>query len=176
MQFRPSRLVVVFVLLFALLSSIAAQTVPPSSDRPLLGFDRASTAAERALEGDIERIDAQVIRFEVGSAKLPLAEAGRIEDLTAAINRVRAARPGARIAIIGHTDEAGSPEANVKLSQDRAASVTQALAAQGISRELLDVAGTGNAQPLRTGGTEWDQATNRSVSFRVNAGRVNTRR
>ncbi len=57
MQLCLSRLVVVFILLFALLSPIAAQTMPPSSDRPLLGFDRASTAAERALEA---RFDASL--------------------------------------------------------------------------------------------------------------------
>src|SRR5216683_753515 len=57
MQLCLSRLVVVFVLLFALLSPILAQTMPPSSDRPLLGFDRASTAAERALEA---RFDASL--------------------------------------------------------------------------------------------------------------------
>ena len=57
MQLCLSRLVVVLVLLFALLSPIAAQTMPPSSDRPLLGFDRASTAAERALEA---RFDASL--------------------------------------------------------------------------------------------------------------------
>ncbi len=50
MQLCLSRLVVVFALLFALLSPILAQTMPPSSDRPLLGFDRSSTAAERSLE------------------------------------------------------------------------------------------------------------------------------
>jgi len=46
MKLRLSCLVAVFVL-FALLCSIAAQT---TADRPLLGFDRSSTAAERALE------------------------------------------------------------------------------------------------------------------------------
>src|SRR5258707_1705923 len=50
MQLWLSRLVVVFVLLFPLLSPIAGQTIPSSSDRPLLGFDRATTATERALE------------------------------------------------------------------------------------------------------------------------------
>ena len=44
-----SRLIVVVVLLLALLSPIIAQN-GTSTDRPLLGFDRASTAAERALE------------------------------------------------------------------------------------------------------------------------------
>jgi len=46
---RLARLLIASVLLFALLSSIATQTMPPG-DRPLLGFDRATTATERALE------------------------------------------------------------------------------------------------------------------------------
>ena len=46
MQLRLSRLVVAFILFLA----IVTQAAPPPDDRPLLGFDRASTATERALE------------------------------------------------------------------------------------------------------------------------------
>src|SRR6266542_3567956 len=49
MQLRLSRLFVVIVLLFALLCPIVAQN-GSSNDRPLLGFDRASSSTERALE------------------------------------------------------------------------------------------------------------------------------
>src|SRR5437879_4191021 len=49
MQLRLSRLFIAFVLLFALLCPLVAQTTTPN-DRPLLGFDRGSIAAERALE------------------------------------------------------------------------------------------------------------------------------
>jgi len=126
-------------------------------------------AAEREVEADFERVRAQTIRFELGSAKLPLAESGRIEELAKAINRIRQARPEARVAITGHTDEIGTADANVKLSFDRAAAVSQALVAQGIPADSLMVTGAGNTQPMRTGGTEWDKAANRSVSFRVDA-------
>lgn len=124
-------------------------------------------AAEREFEADLEHMRTEIIRFELGSPKLPLAEIGRIEQLAAALNRVRKARPVARVTITGHTDEVGSAEANTKLSIDRAASVSQALAAQGIPAGLLNIVGAGNSQPLRTGGTEWDQSANRSVSIRV---------
>jgi outer membrane protein OmpA-like peptidoglycan-associated protein len=127
-------------------------------------------AAEREVEADLALIEAQTIRFELASAKLPLAEAGRIEDLAAAINRVRKARPDARIAITGHTDEVGTAETNMKLSADRAAAVGEALSAQGIPPAAISATGAGNTQPLRTGGTEWDRAANRSASFRVLAG------
>jgi N-acetylated-alpha-linked acidic dipeptidase len=69
---RLARLMGVPVLLFALLSSIATQTAPPG-DRPLLGFDRASMATERALEA---RFDATL----------------RAEDLRAWLKRL-SARP-----------------------------------------------------------------------------------
>jgi N-acetylated-alpha-linked acidic dipeptidase len=50
MQPGLSRLVVVFVLSLALLFVIVVHAAPPPDDRPLLGFDQASTVAERALE------------------------------------------------------------------------------------------------------------------------------
>jgi N-acetylated-alpha-linked acidic dipeptidase len=46
MELRLPRLVVALVLLVV----IVAKAAPPPDDRPLLGFDRASAAAERALE------------------------------------------------------------------------------------------------------------------------------
>ena len=49
MNLSLSRLVVLFILLFVFLLSSVAQTIP-SNDRPLLGFDRAGTTTERALE------------------------------------------------------------------------------------------------------------------------------
>ena len=53
MHLRLSRLVRsvgTFVLLSALLCPFIVQAAPPPDDRPLLGFDRASTVTERALE------------------------------------------------------------------------------------------------------------------------------
>src|ERR1700681_392045 len=49
MQLRLSRLVRLLGM-FVLLFTIIAQAAPPPDDRPLLGFDRSSTAGERALE------------------------------------------------------------------------------------------------------------------------------
>lgn len=69
---RLARLMGASVLSFTLLSSIATQTMP-TGDRPLLGFDRASTATERALEA---RFDAAL----------------RAEDLRAWLKRL-SARP-----------------------------------------------------------------------------------
>lgn len=127
-------------------------------------------AAERDLEADREMIERQIVRFEVGSAKLPLAEAGRIETLAIAIGRLLKARPESRITVTGHTDEVGSLDANAKLSRDRAISAGEALAAQGVPPERLELLGASNTQPLRAGAGDWDRSANRSASFRVHAG------
>jgi OOP family OmpA-OmpF porin len=127
-------------------------------------------AAAREVDADVSYIQRQIIRFEVGSARLALAQAGAVDELTAAINRVHKARPAARIEITGHTDEVGSAADNAKLSIDRATTARDALAAQGVPPELLETRGVGNTQPVRTGATDWDKAANRCVSFRVGAG------
>jgi OOP family OmpA-OmpF porin len=151
-------------------SQLAGFGLDPSQVRyewqPYLSLN-SSFAADREVEADLEHIRAQTIRFHLASPNLPLAEAGHIEELAAAIHRVRKARPDARITITGHTDEVGGAESNIKLSMDRAVSVSQALIAQGIPASLFHIVGAGNSQPLRTGGTEWDRGANRSVSFQV---------
>jgi len=157
---------------------------PPSRLLPAFGIDpsrvefelhpylslNTSFAARRDVEADLERIHARNIRFEAGSPKLSLAEAGRIDDLAAAINRLRKARPETRITITGHTDEMGGAEANSKLSMERAVSVSQALAAHDIPTSVFHIVGAGDSQPLRPGATEWDRSANRTVSLRVDPG------
>jgi len=124
-------------------------------------------AGAREVEADVNAIQKQIIRFEIASSKLPLTQTGQIDDLAAAIERVRRVRPEMRVEITGHTDEVGSADDNSKLSVDRAATARQALIAQGVPADMLATRGVGNTQPVRTGGTDWDKAANRSVSFRV---------
>jgi OOP family OmpA-OmpF porin len=124
-------------------------------------------AADRQFQADVNFVQRQVIRFELGSAKLPLAEISQIDELAGAMQRIRQARPSVQFEISGHTDEVGTPEDNVALSLNRASTALQALAAQGIPLESMTVKGAGNAEPLRSGGGEWDRAANRSVSIRA---------
>ena len=52
------------------------------------------------------------------------------------------------IAIEGHTDQSGSDEYNQKLGQQRAQTVMNELAAQGIDRNRMSTASVGEAKPL----------------------------
>jgi len=124
-------------------------------------------AVERDLDAAAEQIERQIVRFEVGTPKLPVAEADRIESVAAAITKLLRGRPNIRVVVTGHTDESGSSETNSNLSRDRALWVVEALVAQGVPPDRLQPLAVGNTQPVRTGGTDWDRATNRSVSFRV---------
>jgi len=122
-------------------------------------------ASRRESDDAVDRIRKQIIRFDSNSSKLVIAEADRIDDLTREIGRLLSLHPGAKIAVIGHADEVGSPATNDKLSLDRANMVVDALVAQGVPHEALVPEGAGNTKPLRTGNSEWDRATNRAVTF-----------
>jgi outer membrane protein OmpA-like peptidoglycan-associated protein len=127
-------------------------------------------AAARDLDTARDRIQKEMIRFEMGSSKLPLSEVDHVEDLAEAINRVLQADPQSRVSVTGHTDEVGSDQMNTKLSLDRAQRVIGALAAQGVPRDRLEPVGVGNTQPIRPGGTDWDRASNRRVSLQLTDG------
>ena len=124
-------------------------------------------AAERERDDAVIRIAKQIIRFDTNSAKLVIAEADRIDDLTQEIGKVLRLNPAAKIGLIGHADEVGEAVTNDKLSLERATMVADALVAQGVPRGSLEPSGMGNSSPLRTGSTDWDRATNRAVSFTV---------
>jgi outer membrane protein OmpA-like peptidoglycan-associated protein len=120
-------------------------------------------ARDREIEDTKRRLEKQLIRFEVNSSKVQLAEADKIAGIVDALR----ANPRMRITLTGRADETGSPATNGKLSAARADHVVEALVAYGINADRLESVAVGNTRPLRTGGTEWDQADNRSVAVRV---------
>lgn len=74
-------------------------------------------------------------------------------------------KPGIRIEVSGHTDNAGSVPANQKLSQARAAEVKKYLIAEGIDPASLVARGMSDKQPIETNATEEGRAQNRRVEF-----------
>ncbi len=73
--------------------------------------------------------------------------------------------PDYRLKIIGHTDNVGSPQANLTLSRDRAKAVADHLIANGVEAEQLTTVGMGDTQPIDEGYTEEAKAKNRRVEF-----------
>ena len=67
------------------------------------------------------------------------------------------------IEIVGHTDSTGSHTHNVGLSQRRAQSVANYLAAQGVDASRLSTRGAGPDQPIASNATADGRAQNRRV-------------
>ncbi len=73
--------------------------------------------------------------------------------------------PKLKIFVVGHTDGVGALEANLKLSNDRAAAVVQVLVARGIEAARLKPAGVGPYSPEATNNTDEGRAKNRRVEL-----------
>lgn len=73
----------------------------------------------------------------------------------------------ARVAVDGHTDNAGSEAANIALSQRRALAVMKALIARGVDSRRLEARGFGPRRPLASNDTPEGRAKNRRVEFQI---------
>ena len=73
--------------------------------------------------------------------------------------------PALKVYVVGHTDNVGSLESNVKLSSDRAASVVKAITARGVAASRLKSAGVGPYSPVASNDTDGGKAKNRRVEF-----------
>lgn len=120
------------------------------------------------VEGDekVVSLSADVL-FPFGSAEVPPRAAERIAELVGTIP------PGAEVAVEGHTDSIGSPESNLRLSQERAEAVA-AVIADSRDDLLLEVTGFGETRPVapnEAGGEDNPQgrSMNRRVEIRYEA-------
>lgn len=75
--------------------------------------------------------------------------------------------PNATVNVVGHTDSTGSDTYNMKLSQDRALSVTNYLAMQGVAPARMTATGQGETMPVADNGTAEGRAQNRRVEMYV---------
>lgn len=73
--------------------------------------------------------------------------------------------PDLKLSINGYTDNVGTHEYNVKLSQARAAAVVEALAKAGIAADRLSSAGFGDSNPIDDNGKPEGRAKNRRVEL-----------
>lgn len=101
------------------------------------------------------------IYFDVNSARIKAESWATLNQAAAAIKSV-----SGNILIVGHTDSDGSAAANITLSQNRAASVKNALVKEfGIDGARLLTDGKGAASPVENNNTAAGNARNRRVEF-----------
>ena len=69
--------------------------------------------------------------------------------------------------IAAHTDDVGSDNANLKLSEARAKSVVDYMLSEGIDEKRLIAKGYGETDPMVPNNSTQNRALNRRVEFRV---------
>jgi OOP family OmpA-OmpF porin len=72
-----------------------------------------------------------------------------------------------KIELSSYTDNVGSDEYNLKLSQARAQSVVDYLISKGISKERLEAKGYGESKAIATNDTEEGRQLNRRTEFEI---------
>jgi OmpA-OmpF porin, OOP family len=88
------------------------------------------------------------------------------EPVLAEIAKLLRDTPALNVFIVGHTDSTGSYEHNLKLSQERAAAVVNALVTgHGIAAARMTSVGVGPVAPMATNDSEDGRAQNRRVEL-----------
>jgi len=113
-------------------------------------FDEISKSGRVAVYG---------INFDTGKSTIRADSRKPLEE----VRKLALDHPELKLAIVGHTDNAGNPAANRKLSEERAAAVKAWLVQNGVPAAQLSAAGFGDTKPV---------ADNKSEDGRARNGRV----
>lgn len=102
------------------------------------------------------------INFDTGKSTIKPESAQAIGEIA----KLLTADPSLKVFVVGHTDTVGGVDSNIKLSQDRAEAVLQALVRDhGIAPARLRASGCGPFAPVASNDTEEGRAKNRRVEL-----------
>ncbi|MFK7809352.1 MAG: OmpA family protein [Saprospiraceae bacterium] len=125
------------------------------------------TSGDRLAEVEARlRAKPLVLYFETGKNNLNLSTAQRqyMADIIYYLDN----KTGAKVNVVGHTDNKGNAGANVRLSQKRAEFAKDYLTRNNINAAKIDADGKGPNQPTATNDTAEGRAKNRRVELTIN--------
>ena len=126
---------------------------------------REAAERDRAL-AEVRNAITAVIYFDYDQSTLSDQARATLDAKLPALN----ANTGARILVIGHTDERGSDEYNLALGQRRAAAAKRYLVQRGIDGSRIETTSRGEEQPAMQGMDESAYSQNRRAEFEITAG------
>jgi OmpA-OmpF porin, OOP family len=122
---------------------------------------RGESPMAKSLNAD-GKVDVYGFQFDTGKALLKDGSKPTLQEL----GKVLQDNPNLNIEVVGHTDDVGGPDANQRLSEQRAAAVADALTkGYGIASNRLSTRGMGQTAPLEPNTTEAGRAKNRRVEI-----------
>ena len=124
----------------------------------LLGFIEGGQAVDKETWFNFDRLT-----FETGSATLKPSSQEQLKNIA----EILKAYPNVNVKLGGYTDNTGSAETNLNLSEERAESVKAELVNLGIAEARLDAEGYGPQHPVASNETAEGRAQNRRISIRV---------
>ncbi|MDD3478791.1 MAG: OmpA family protein [Paludibacteraceae bacterium] len=133
--------------------------------------DARELAATSVIEKNLYLVPIEVgqtirlnnIFFDFGKATLKPESNEELDNMVKILNE----NSKMEIQIAGHTDNVGSDDANMKLSDDRANAVRSYLISKGINETRITAKGFGETKPIATNDTDEGRQINRRVEFTI---------
>jgi OOP family OmpA-OmpF porin len=123
------------------------------------------TVNAAALQGGLEKaghVEVPGIFFDFNKSDVKPESKPALDEVA----KLLKGNPGMKVWVVGHTDSVGTLEANMKLSEERAAAVARALVTgYGISAARLKGMGVGPLSPVASNKTDEGRAKNRRVEL-----------
>jgi peptidoglycan-associated lipoprotein len=178
MQFKPYAKILAVALSLALVAGCSSRGGSQDGDMSSSDAERGASGSGAAddsrvsgsrsgdRDGDGQQADGRIpgqrtIYFEFDSDRIR----DEFEPVLNAHARYLRDNDDASVVLQGHTDERGTREYNMALSERRAQAVERYLNVQGVSRSQLEVVGYGEERPATDGRNEEAYAENRRVVF-----------
>lgn len=145
----------------------ADPTVPAATTAaPAAGTGVLATDVDAYLAGNdaVPRtFTFEKLNFDTSSSAIRAEDRADLDRLA----EVLAARPSARVRVVGYADARGAEQPNQQLGLERARSVATALTAKGVAADRIETASGGEANPADTNATAGGQFENRRTELVV---------